>query len=353
MSRNDRAEQNAARRRAERTGEPYQDALAAVRAERHLLETERRYVLTEDVRGWLNGKGWRGVTFGDIEPWSWLATLKPRYECDWCGDDGDARTQDTTLQCVVTAFDPDLSPMTGLLSARRYHAACQPSKVDWVRNIDIPRGPVGIGLPSSVRPDVHGEFALTVRPVMMPIEDEERPEPALLISAAVTEDHGQGEVPWLSELEVNAWWPAGFGAHDRPDFEGLYVLRAVAEDWSVRAVRGYPSSTCPEWAAIRMSPPEDGQRPDHLWLGGLDFPQEWIDAARGRDTITLLAGPIPIAGEVPEIPEKPERDLLAQLLEDGALLTAAAPFELDEQAGESAPEGEPRRFWSTDHGLMG
>ncbi|NBE98115.1 hypothetical protein FE391_33645 [Nonomuraea sp. KC401] len=256
------------------------------------------------MKAFMRGEGWRGVTLDNVEDMrSWLANRKPTYECDWCGDDCDARREDTSLQIIATAYDSDLSPVTRMISSKRQHARCVPSKMNWVRQIDIPRGPVAAGLPSSVRPDMVGEFAVTVQPVMLPAEmdfDKDSPEAtakaALLVTAAVIEDHGQGAVAWLNELELTVWREAGF--------DELFAVAEVAPGWSVRLVRNYPSSLTPEWVAVRMTEPEEGETPLHLYLGGVDIPEEWAEAARGRDTVMLLVGPISAGGDVQEVPER-------------------------------------------------
>jgi hypothetical protein len=67
--------------------------------------------------------------------------VRPDYECDWCGEPGDARQADSSIGLTVTAWDPDLSPATRHILTRKYHAGCQPSSVTWVHRADIPSGP--------------------------------------------------------------------------------------------------------------------------------------------------------------------------------------------------------------------
>lgn len=340
MTRHDRPEQKAARRRQRATGETYQAALASIREAWQRLDHELRYVLSDDVEAFMGGQGWRGVSLGQVEDMrSWLANREPAYECDSCGGDGDARREDTTLQLIVAAYDPDLSPVTAMLGSRRYHARCQPSKVVWAHQVDIPQGPRVVALPSSARPEIEAEITLTVQPVVVPglfdfeleeLDDPQVTEPALLITAAVTDDRGQGAGPWLTELELAVWRPAGFDA---------LLANAQAEPgWSVRVVQSDSSDLTPPWVAVRMSDPEEGREPHHLYLGGLDLPEAWLQAVRGQDQLLLLVGPLQSNGAAPQIPEKVEAGQLVQCLEEGVLLAAYTPVELNVRRVVSEPE---------------
>ncbi|MFI6603732.1 hypothetical protein ACIBHX_46515 [Nonomuraea sp. NPDC050536] len=353
MSNNDRDLQRAARRRQRHTDEPYQVALAAIREDWRRLDSELRYVLSDEVQAFMRGQGWRGVSLDDVEDMrSWLANRTPTYVCEWCGDDGDARQEQTTLQIIATGYDPDLSPLTRMVGSKRNHARCAPSQLSWIYPIDLPRDPVGIRVPASARPEMEGEFAITAHPVLLPAEpDAERPatrEPALLIRIEVTQDHGQGAAAWLAELEMQLWEPDGF---DDP-----MEATEVAEGWSVRIVRGWPSTLAPQWLAVRTSEPQDGQQPDHLYLGALDVPDAWVEAVRGRQQLLLLIGPRPMYGAAPVIDEQVSDDQLAEFMEEGVLLAGYVPLELDErdgQPGAGRDDGGPQSFWSTPSGLFG
>ncbi|WP_336214307.1 hypothetical protein [Nonomuraea sp. LPB2021202275-12-8] len=354
MTRNDRDEQKAARRRQQQTGEPYQDALSYIRSAWQRLDHDLRYVLSDDVQAYMRGEGWRGLPLDQVEDMrAWLANRTPTYECEWCGEDGDARTEDTSMQLVVAAYDPDLSPVTGQIASKRHHARCQPSKLVQAQPVDIPRGPRAVALPASARPEVEAEIAISVQPVWVPEvldfepKDPDDPhsgtEPALLVTVAVTDDRGQGEGSWLTELELSVWRPARFN--------DLMANAQAGPGWSVRVVEGYPSSLAPQWVAVRMTPPEEGREPHHLYVGALDAPEAWSQALRGRERLLLLAGPLQMGGAAPEIPEKVDPDQLAELLEEDAVLAAYVPLELDVQDHTPAPE--QRTFWSTANGLMG
>jgi hypothetical protein len=339
----DRDLQRAARRRQNATGEDYQDALNTTRTAWQRLDNELRYVLSDDVKAFMRGEGWRGVTLDDVEDMrTWLANRKPTYECDWCGDDGDARREDTTFQIIATAYDPDLNPVTAQLGSRRYHARCKPSKVVWAHQVDIPQGPRVVALPASARPEVEAEITLSVQPVVVPgmfdfelenLDDSEATEPALLISAAVTDDRGQDAGSWLTELELAVWRPAGF--------DELMANAEAEPGWSVRVVDGYSSSLVPQWLAVRMAEVEEGREPHHLYLGGLDLPGEWLQAVRGQERLLLIVGPLQTYGAAPEIPEKVTPEQLVELLEEGVLLAAHVPVEVDVQG--RAPEPEQAR----------
>lgn len=327
--------QRAARRRQNHTQEPYQEALAAIRAAWARLDDDLKYVLSDDVQAFMRGEGWRGVTLDDVEDLrSWLANRNPVYLCEWCSEDGDARREDTSLHLIVSAYDPDLSPVTGMIASKRYHARCQPSKLVSITRVDIPRGPRLAALPSHVLPEVEAEIAIRVQPVIVPapfdfeledLDDPQVTEPALLITAEVTDDRGQGAGPWLTELEHAVWRPAGF--------DELMATAHTEPGWSVRVVDGHPSGVSPQWVAIRMSDPEEGSEPNHLYLGGVDLPGEWSQAVRGQEKLLLLAGPLQIAGEAPEIPLKVDAAELVELLEEGVVLAAYAPVGVESVGG--------------------
>ncbi|MGW4639633.1 hypothetical protein ACWEN6_13950 [Sphaerisporangium sp. NPDC004334] len=332
---NDRDLQRAARRRQAQTGESYQDALAALRADWQRFG-QLRYVLSDDVTRFFRGVGWRGISVDNMRDHrSVLANWAPVYECGTCGDDGDVRAEDTSLQLHVASYDPDLSPVTALLASERHHARCAPSRVVWAVQIDIPHGPNKMALPASARPEVEAELAITARPVMLRYHDPELPPaPAFLVSAEVTEDHGVGAGPWLSELALALWMPAGFEDVMVFEFDELMITASADPGWSVRVVQGYPSALTPQWAAVRMTEPTEGEEPHHLFLGPVDVPAEWAAAAAGRDEILLLVGPDRGDLEVPKVPTHPTDDELRDLVEAGVLSGAFVPFTLD-QVGQA------------------
>jgi hypothetical protein len=299
MPKDERALTRAVRERMEHTGETYAAARDAILAERG--SGTRRYVLAPDVEAYMRGEIW----------------------CRTCYEHGDARAEDTSLQLVVAAYDPDLSPTTMMISSQRHHAPCAPSKISWARNVDVPRGPYGVSLPAEAKPEVEGEYAVTVRPHLIVFDPSEPPEPALLIHVEVTEDHGEGAGPWLSQLEVSVLRPAGFA--------DISAVESI-EGWSVRAVDGH-SSMSPQWIAVRVEEVTEGRLPDHLYLGALELPQPWLEASADRGELLVLVGPCAINGEVPTIPDRIAPYEIDELLESGALLAGYVPFVLDQLGG--------------------
>ena len=261
------ARKNAARALASRTGMPYAAALRQVTRAAEPRRPRDRWVLTDDVRAWFAGDSWRNISYLDL--YDWLDTqVSPTYECDWCAEPGDARTVDSTLELVITAYDPDVAPVTSHLATRKYHAACRPSSISWVRRADIPAGPQRIGLPASIRPQIVGEFELTARPLLLAGDDENTEQAALLVTARVVEDHQQGARPWLFELQLQL------------DSE---------TDWALRIVTGYPSTLAPQWIALRIG--SENATPEHLLLCALDLPSEWVQTARRDVQVILIFGP--------------------------------------------------------------
>ncbi|MEU9837181.1 hypothetical protein AB0D67_37070 [Streptosporangium sp. NPDC048047] len=309
------------RDRIKRTGERYQEALAVIR-------DGRRFIFADDVERFLAGEGRRGVSHDEVvDKELVLAGIRDRtvYACHTCGDSGDARTEDITIQLVVTRYDPDLSPATELLELRYNHARCAPSALIRVNRRDVSHAPAHTTMCLGDESGVEGRFAITPRPVMVPpgvLDPRSAPEPALMITVEVTDDHGRGATTWLSKLERSLWLPAGFGEH--------FTEAAVRPGWSVRLVQGDLNGLVPNWVAVRVAEPSaEDEPPGHLFLGALDIPVAWSEAlsATGvRDRILVLVGPRAPECEVPLVPVEPEPGLLGGPLKDGAFLGAYLPF---------------------------
>lgn len=286
------ARKNAARELAARTGMPYTAALRQVAQAAEPRQPRNRWVLTDDVRAWFAGQGWRGAGYPNL--YDWLDTeVKPTYECDWCAEPGDAREADSSISLVITAYDPDLSPFTGHMATHKYHAACKPSSIAWIHRADIPSGPQRISLPATMKPDVAGEFDLDVRPVLATHYEDQTKQAVLLVTARVVEDHDQGARPWLSELELHLNGE-GFGHPDS-------LTISSGNDWSLRIVTGYPSSLAPQWIALRTGHAENGT-PRHLVLCALDLPTEWVEVARRDGQVAVVLGPCTAHWDIAPVP---------------------------------------------------
>ncbi|MDF5753685.1 hypothetical protein [Spongiactinospora sp. TRM90649] len=310
MAHDDRDLTRATRRRMRRTGESYQTALAAVRVER-----EGGRVLRYDITGEM-ARFVQDEHGGDS---GLLTRLDPAYTCPVCAAPGDARADTTGLRLQVAPYDPDLTPAATLIGVTRHHARCRPSDMVHVDVTAVPREPAVLVLPAAPTPEAEGRFALSARAVLAP-----GGVPALLLLAEVVEDFGTGPTPWLWNLELTVWRPAGFAAPS--------LARKTAPGWSARIVRGGPEDRTPGWAAIRTREPEYGRTPDHLFLGVVDIPGEWAEAARDRATLLLLAGPVVVAGDAPRIPREIGPDTPSDLLRDGHLLAAYTPLTMEDRS---------------------
>lgn len=311
------ARKNAARELAARTGMKYTAAL------RHLAgDTQRqpvhRWILTEELRAWFAGNGWRNAYYGNL--YDWVDGLKPSYDCDWCGEPGDAREIASSIKIVITAYDPDLSPITGHLATYKYHAACKPSTITFAHQIDIPALPQRVELPASASPDIAGEFELNARPILTSVFAEETPQAVLLVTAHVIDDQGEGAAPWLNELHLTL---SAQGLGD-PDLDG-------PNGWSVRIATDYPSTRSPEWIAIR-TPHSTPVNPHHLLLAAMDLPPNWVATARSTGQVTVILGPCSAHWSDPQISIGPLVDDLAdQALEaEGCYCARVTPDDIDD-----------------------
>jgi hypothetical protein len=273
------ARKNAARALAAETGISYTAALRQVTLVANDRQPRHRWILTDDVRAWFAGDGWRGLHYPDL--YDWLDhEVQPTYDCDWCDEPGDARDVDSSIALTIASFDPDLSPATVHLFTHKYHATCKPSAIRWAHPspMTIPTGPQLIGLPSSVRPDQSGELELDARPLVLAGDEEHLDQAVLLLTARVVDDLGQGVAPWLTEFELFLR-RHGFAQ------PGSVTDTHVAE-WSMRV----ESLQEPQWIALRTAHTADGGVRG-LLLSAMDLPAAWVEVARRDREVTVVAGP--------------------------------------------------------------
>ncbi|MGH3156196.1 MAG: hypothetical protein ACRDNF_06440, partial [Streptosporangiaceae bacterium] len=60
--------------------------------------------------------------------------------------------------------------------------------------------------------------------------------------------------------------------------------------WPVRIVTGGSSSFAPKWIALRTGADEQGVL-QHLFVGALELPDEWVSAARRDGQVAAAIGP--------------------------------------------------------------
>lgn len=133
-----------ARRLAARTGMPYTAALRQVVRSAEPWQPQHWWVLTDDVRDWLSGESWRGIGYHDL--YAWLDNeVSPTFECDWCGEPGDAREND---------YGKLNWPRFGILNWPRW-LGC-----GFGRHLDVaPPAVVGVGRHSDLAPPRSGVSA--------------------------------------------------------------------------------------------------------------------------------------------------------------------------------------------------
>jgi hypothetical protein len=289
------ARKNAARDIRDRTGMPYAAALRHVTRTEDAWRPRHRWIITDDLRDWIDGRTWRGTGYPDLREWL-DSTVSPAFDCcDWCDEPGDARDEDCFLELLITAYDPDVQPATMHVGTRKLHARCKPlrdaspmfgrpgaegTSIAWLRRAAIPSGPQRISLPASARPEVAAEFELEARALLLApgwwYGHDHTGQAVLLVTARVTEDHGQGPRPWLTELELHLN-REGLGHPDSMDGgECGWALRVVTD--------------ARPWIALRTSQAED-MEPQHLLLLELDLPDGWAEAARRDGKVTVAIGP--------------------------------------------------------------
>jgi len=87
---------NDARELADRTGMSYSAAVHHFARISSPWQPRHRWIITDDLRDWIDGKTWRGVGYPDLR--AWLDNeVSPAFDCDWCDEPGDAREEDCCL----------------------------------------------------------------------------------------------------------------------------------------------------------------------------------------------------------------------------------------------------------------
>lgn len=289
------ARRSQAYRLAARTGMSYADALQQVMRADEPWQPVHRWVLTDDVRSWLSGESRRGGGHDDLYAWFDTA-VSPTYKCDECGEPGDARTTDSSISLLVTAYDPDIAPFTRHLATRKYHATCQPSSITWTQAAEIPPGPQRLRLPHSAEPALVGEFDLEAHALLDTDPEDGKEHAMLLLTAHVVQDHGRGFLAWLTELEL---YLGG---------EGLGRVHELAADaetgWLLRIADEHAGDTRPPWIAIRTGHGDnDDGTPHHLLLCSLNLPHGWTVAARRAGYVEVAIGPCTRHWDYTPVPE--------------------------------------------------
>lgn len=279
----------AARRRMEITGEPFTQAKRAVTPRD---DQPRLWVMTPEIEALLDGEGQRGVKY-DLRTWLFIERT-PTGDCNWCDEPVDARTEPTSIEILMSVFDPDRSQATMMLGSRIYHPACKPSRIAWnmpmlveeTHGIALGAFVDGEDGETTVQDDPAGEIEFTVHLRLHTAYDfdagQDRPVPVLLLQAEVAEDHGHGPGVWLNML----WWFCR--EHD------LVPWGAIGGDecqWSVRAVTE-DTGMAKQWLAVRTGMTEDGAAVDHLYLGAADLPADWLAAVEEAGEVYVLVGPV-------------------------------------------------------------
>lgn len=304
------ARKKAAKDLVRRTGMPYTAALDIVTPPAEEWAPCDRWVLTEDVHGFFTGAGWHGVYYKDL--YAWVDSLRPVYECEWCGEDGDARREDSAFDLIVTAYDPDLSPATRWMGTKKNHARCQPSRVLWAYPVPAGGAVHTKRLPATAAPERHGEFQLTGTGIVLDddgaAEDDGVAPPLLLLTAEVTDTLGEPAAAWHTELEFFA---RGHGFSEaggiEPGHEPLVLRVSPGDDAS--------------FVALRTEEPSVGQAPHHFYGGALDLPPGWVEGVRERGEALVVLGPLAVNGRVPDVSGAVhDHDELHELLDDGVFL---------------------------------
>jgi hypothetical protein len=245
-----------------------------------------------------------------------LEARTPKYECPWCAEDGDMRTDPTTLKLVMVASDPDLHPGGGVLWTDLHHARCRPPELAYAErsNIDLPASPAELELTIDVEGvERSAGFEVDIVPLLpSEVEDledgEEQPEAALLLDARCVNDQGGGRQAWAFTWGIQ-FREAGFTPWS--DGPGL------AEGWALRIA---PDGK-PQWLAIRRTP-DGAEPPEHLWLGQVELSDAWVRRARELGRVLLLTGPV---GPRWELSGHEWADVHEDLA-DGALVWALVPL---------------------------
>ncbi|HET6285779.1 MAG TPA: hypothetical protein VFG15_03380 [Amycolatopsis sp.] len=279
----------------DRTGMRYAAALRQVMRANRSWQPAHRWVLTDDVHAWLAGDSWHGRGYDDL--YAWLDhDVHPVFSCDRCGKPGDARTNDSSISLIVTAYDPDFAPVTEHLRTERYHASCQRSSVVWEPAAVIPTGPRLLTLPSRGPATTDDDCELEVRAVL-DIDPRDRTEHAmLLLTAHITDAHSQGALAWLTGFEMYlASEGLGRGDDHTDGDDTTWTLRIATEHT--------PQDHLP-WIAVRTGNGRiTGGAPQHLLRCRLDLPDGWAEAARRDGYVDAIAGPCTRHWDFAPIPE--------------------------------------------------
>ncbi|MFG3423239.1 hypothetical protein [Micromonospora sp. NPDC048063] len=263
---------------------PHPDALTAASSPRP-DPTGRRYLLTPEIEAVLDGHDLRGVVF-DPDLWTWLYQERtPTGYCDSCDEPIDARREDTNIQLILAAYDPDMNPMTKMLSSKLHHPGCHPSEVIWARPVLL-ESTDAFYLAVPGYEEKPGEYRWSVRPVVLwedgaPVGDDQDDEEvsawaAFVLIGQVMETHGEPVRAWQDAL-TEYLRSLGFSPVD--SISG-------ADGWAIRI------ATADErpWLAVRQPVDANGPR-DHLWLGPVEPSARWLELARHRQRVLLVAGP--------------------------------------------------------------
>jgi hypothetical protein len=286
-----------------RTGMKYTDALAYVTMTRNPPAIRHRWLISEDLRAWLNGDTWRGCYYENL--YDLMNRLRPRFECDWCYEDANAAGEDCTVEFVVTSYDPDIHPRTEHITNRKYHARCKAaSAVIWANPVgehEVPE-PYTLALAASAAPSKKGRFRIDVMPHLS--QDPQRP-PVLFLTTTVLKDSGQGAAPWINEMEM--WLRRqGFTPGSDLPFE-------EPPPWTLRVVPGEGPSYDEQWIGLRSSALRPGVVPTHFYLGAMGltdktkgarpsqatFARDWTARAAERGYVMAAVGPLPVGNTVP------------------------------------------------------
>ncbi|GAA2678809.1 MULTISPECIES: hypothetical protein [Actinosynnema] len=303
------ARKSQARALSTRPGMSYAAALRQVVGAVEPWQSKHLWVLTDDVRNWLSGDSRRS---DHRNLYAWLDNEGPTFTCDRCGEPGDARTAECSISPMVTAYDPDLAPVTRHLDTKKYHATCAPSSVIWVNDTDIPVGPRYLDLPMSVRQGLMGRFELNVY-ALLDVDPEDGAQHAmLLLTVRVVEDHGRGVFAWLTELEL---YLGSQGIGDVHELDN-----DAKTDWWLRVVTDQASAR-PSWIALRTDREgNDDRARHHLILTALDLPDGWAQAAQSAGDVELVVGPCTRHWDSTSVPEQ-LADEIADFAEEQASAT--------------------------------
>lgn len=276
-----------------RTGMPLDEAVSTVTVVNDRREFAHRWVLTDELRNWIHGEGWHGLWFDDL--YGLIDRLDPDYVCDWCAEDGDARREDSTVEFIVTAYDPDLSPQTHHIATKKFHARCKAGGITWARPVLEASEPCVVSLPSSARPDLEGEFVITARPFLS--ADPDMP-PVLFLSAEV-EGPEDMWAPWINEVDL-VLRNEGFCEANSWPLES-------PPPWSLRVMVEGPQLGGKPWLGLRTGPLPVGDTPFYLFVGEPALLREdvdpgieaWAERAHGDGQVLVAFGPTTAYNTVP------------------------------------------------------